>query len=80
MPEKSTPPVIFQQGGQYLNAMNALAVVISIAIASLAGPFIARLQRRPLVWVTLALVNLIIISVYIVVRNTWHPELRSPAG
>ncbi len=56
--------------------MNALTVVIGILVASIAGPFIVRLQKRPLVWITLAIVNLIIISVYIVVRDTWHPELR----
>lgn len=56
--------------------MNALSVVISVAVASLIGPFVARLHRRSLVWITLAVVNLIIISLYIVVRDTWHPELR----
>lgn len=57
--------------------MNAFAVIVSIFIASLVGPFIARLHKYPLVWVTLAVVNLIIISLYIVVRDTWHPELRA---
>lgn len=57
--------------------MNALTVVLSVLVASLLGPFIVRLQKRPLVWVTLAIVNLVIISVYIIIRDTWHPELRA---
>jgi hypothetical protein len=57
--------------------MNAFSVVLSIAVASLLAPFVSRLHRRPLVWATLVVVNLIIISLYIVIRDTWHPELRA---
>ncbi len=57
--------------------MNALSVIIAIVIASLIGPFVTRLHRSTQVWITLAIVNLIIISVYIVVGDTWHPELRA---
>ncbi len=56
--------------------MNALGVIITLFILSVVGPFVARLHNRPLVWVTLGLVNLIIISLFIIVRDTWHPELR----
>ena len=57
--------------------MNALSVVISIVIVSLFAPFAARLHRSKVVWITLALVNVIIISLYVIVRDTWHPELRA---
>jgi hypothetical protein len=57
--------------------MNALSVVLSIAVASIVAPLVTRLHKRPLVWVTLAVVNLIIISLYIIIRDTWHPELRA---
>jgi hypothetical protein len=57
--------------------MNAFSVVVGIVILSIIGPFVARLHKSSLVWITLAIVNLIIISVYVVVRDTWHPELRA---
>ena len=57
--------------------MNALSVVLTIFVLSIMAPFLAKLQKRPLVWVTLGLVNLVIISLYIIIRDTWHPELRA---
>lgn len=57
--------------------MNALTVVIGIVVLSLVGPFMARLHKSSLVWITLAIVNLIIVSLYVIVRDTWHPELRA---
>lgn len=55
--------------------MNALSVIVTIIILSAIGPFVTRLHKRPLVWVTLAIVNLIIVTIYIVVADTFHPEL-----
>lgn len=55
--------------------MNALTTIIVLVVLSLAAPFALHLHRHRLVWITLAIVNLIIIALYIIVRDTWQPEL-----
>lgn len=57
--------------------MNALITIIGVLVLSLAAPFALRLQRNRLVWITLAITNLIIIALYIIVRDTWQPDLAT---
>ena len=57
--------------------MSALMVIVTIAVLSIVGPFVLRLHRSSLVWITLAIVNLIIVSLYITVRDS-SPDILRP--
>ncbi len=56
--------------------MNALTVIITIVVLSIIGPFVTRLHKSALVWITLAIVNLIIISLYVIVKDSSPDVLR----
>jgi cytoskeletal protein RodZ len=56
--------------------MNGLTVILAIVILSLAAPFALRIYRSVLVWVTLFIVNVIIISLFIVVRDSAPQKLN----
>lgn len=56
--------------------MSELVVIILIVILSLVGPFLLNLHKSATVWATMVLVNVIIISVFVVVRDS-SPQLIS---
>lgn len=53
--------------------MSALTVIIIIAVLSLVAPFVLKLHKSRMVWITLFLVNLIIISLFVIVYDN-SPE------
>jgi hypothetical protein len=50
--------------------MSPLAVILLIVVLSLVGPFLVKLNKSWLTWITLFLVNFVIIAVFVVVHNT----------
>ena len=56
--------------------MSELVIIILIVILSLVGPFVLKLHKSATVWATMVLVNVVIISVFIVVRDS-SPQLIS---
>lgn len=50
--------------------MNPLYVIIAVAVLCAIAPFVLRIHRSALVWITLLIVNFIIISLYVIVKDT----------
>ena len=55
--------------------MSGLIVILAILVLSLVAPFVIRQQRSAVVWVTLFVVNFIIISLFIIVRHSSPDKL-----
>ena len=62
--------------------MSAQTVILLIVVLSVIAPFLLRLYRSPLVWITLLIVNAIIITVFVVVRESAPSKIshRSDPG